>query len=103
MADALTDFERPLVRRSLYRTLREESDSAAGCAEPTTGEKSLSQSLVSAVLAANSGLRIKTWRHRKRNPAFFRPGGLQFRCFIASLITERQFMLDQAYVVILLG
>ena len=34
-------------------------------------------------------------------PTFFRPGGLQFRCFISSLITARQFSLDQAYFILL--
>ncbi|PYM00656.1 MAG: hypothetical protein DMF13_09610 [Verrucomicrobia bacterium] len=34
-------------------------------------------------------------------PTFFRPGGLQFRCFISGLITARQFSLDQAYFILL--
>src|SRR6266480_701848 len=34
-------------------------------------------------------------------PTFFRPGGLQFRRFIASLITPRQFSLDQTYFILL--
>ena len=34
-------------------------------------------------------------------PAFFRPGRLQFRCLISSLITARQFSLDRAYFILL--
>jgi len=34
-------------------------------------------------------------------PTHFRPGGLQFRCSISSLITARQFSLDQAYFILL--
>src|SRR5205807_10611340 len=96
LADALTDSG-PLTHwcggglhteaaASKPPCMREETGSGSDCAKPSTRREVASPSHQLGYLDM---------------PTFFRPGGLQFRCFISSLITARQFSLDQAYFILL--